>query len=95
MQTNGFFDEIGETIGEAIRVVVEFLTVKDQFPVFRAILQHNIEMINPSSALTAIEQNPDSISLHYNEQSYAADIASLLCQYWLYCVIVIVHHLLQ
>ncbi|SDJ38137.1 hypothetical protein SAMN04487867_13815 [Vreelandella titanicae] len=25
MQTNGFFDEIGETIGEAIRVVVEFL----------------------------------------------------------------------
>ena len=25
MQANGFFDEIGETIGEAIRVVVEFL----------------------------------------------------------------------
>jgi len=36
--------------------------------------QHNIEMINPSSALTAIEQNPDSISLHYNEQSYTADL---------------------
>ncbi|WP_089706998.1 hypothetical protein [Vreelandella arcis] len=25
MQANGFFDDIGETIGEAIRVVVEFL----------------------------------------------------------------------
>lgn len=25
MQANGFFDEIGETIGEAIRVMVEFL----------------------------------------------------------------------
>lgn len=25
MQVNGFFDAIGETIGEAIRVVVEFL----------------------------------------------------------------------
>ena len=36
--------------------------------------QHNIEMINPSSALTAIEQNPDSITLHYNEQNYTADL---------------------
>lgn len=45
-----------------------------QASLWQQFVQHNIEMINPSSALTAIEQNLDSITLHYNEQSYTADL---------------------
>lgn len=56
MQVNGFFDEIGETIGEVIRVVVEFLLgiFTDLFGAFDAFIDGLTRSLGISDSFLSI-----------------------------------------